>query len=249
MNPRFQNAVQAQALLASQPRATDKVGIVTAYDPPTYAIRVKLQPEDVETGWIPIKSIWVGNGWGLFAPPSLGDLVSVSFNENEPGSGLYELSLFNNVDQPLPVPSGEFWLVHKLGTLIQVLNNGDLQVTTQRDLLATVGRNVVATVAGNLTANVTGNANLAITGNITSNAAQWNHTGPIAITGTLNVSALITGMGGITVSGGTGYTAQFNGNVYGVGTITTTGDGNFTGTSVHTHTHSDPQGGSTGVPL
>ena len=42
-------------------------GTVTAYDPDNYAVKVQLQPTGEETGWIPLSSPWVGNGWGLAA--------------------------------------------------------------------------------------------------------------------------------------------------------------------------------------
>jgi hypothetical protein len=45
-------------------------GIIDAYDPNAYAVKVTLQPDDTLTDWLPLKSPWVGNGWGLFCPPS-----------------------------------------------------------------------------------------------------------------------------------------------------------------------------------
>lgn len=257
MNSRLLNALRAQAALADG-KMTLRSAIVTEYAQDTYSARVKLQPEDVETGFLPVSSIWIGNNWGLYCPPSPGDAVWVHFQEGDSGAGTIFCAQFNDTDRPLPVPSGEFWIVHKSNSLLQFFNTGDVQLTTARDLLATVGRDITATVGrnvgltvtGNVAATIGGNANLAVTGTITSSAAQWNHTGPVSITGTLNVSGLISGANGITISGGTGYTAQFNGNVYGTGTMTVNGDGTFSGTSVHTHTHSgvQPGGGNTGIP-
>ena len=34
--------------------------------------RVLLQPEGILTGYLPVKEPWVGNGWGMYAPPSPG---------------------------------------------------------------------------------------------------------------------------------------------------------------------------------
>lgn len=61
-------------------------------------------------------------------------------------------------------------------------------------------------------------------------------------TGTLTVDGLITGKGGLAISGGSGASVQ--------GSLTTTGDVTAAGISLDTHTHSgvQPGGGNTGGP-
>ena len=66
------NAMRLQANLAENNKKSTKIGIVTAYNDSTYSVKVKLQPMDIETGWLPITSDYVGNGWGIFSPPSIG---------------------------------------------------------------------------------------------------------------------------------------------------------------------------------
>lgn len=169
-------SIRAQALLAGNGKAMTRSGIVDSYDPNAYAVKVRIQPEDVITGWLPVLSPWVGNSWGVFCPPTAGDLVEVCFLEDDPDVGYVAQRFYSDGDRPLPCPSGEFWLVHKSGSLLKFLNNGDVQVTTSRDLLATVGRD--------LTANVTRN--------ITTTAAQWSHTGPVSINGDVGVTGTVT---------------------------------------------------------
>ncbi|GAB3249226.1 phage baseplate assembly protein V [Chitinimonas naiadis] len=188
----------AQALGNATP---SRAGRVTSYDPGNYAVKVLLLPEEVETGWLPVNSGWVGNGWGMFAPPSIGDIVEVEFLEDDVESGYTPSRWFNDSCRPLPCPSGEFWLVHKSGSLLKFLNNGDVQVVTSRDLQATVGRNLTASIAQNASVSVGGNASLSVSGNLTSSAAQWNHTGPVKIDGTLLVTKTITGQAGMQVTG------------------------------------------------
>jgi len=117
-------------------RAKTRLGVVTSYDPKTYTCKVQIQPEGVETGWIPVETIWVGNGWGLFAPPMPGDQVHVEFQEGSPQNGLLCGRVFNDVDKPLDVPAGEFWVVHKSGSYLKFLNNGDVQLHTDHKIIS-----------------------------------------------------------------------------------------------------------------
>ncbi len=74
------NAMRTQAALMDGARALVMLGIVQSFDPNKYAVKVMLQPDGIETGWLPLTSIWVGNNWGLFAPPNPGDMVDVHFS-------------------------------------------------------------------------------------------------------------------------------------------------------------------------
>ncbi|HHW4679683.1 MAG TPA: phage baseplate assembly protein V [Xylella sp.] len=122
------NAQKAAAQQATQGRASTRQGIVTSYDPNTYAVKVMLQPDHVLTGWIPLKSAWIGHGWGLFCPPSIGDAVEIDFQEDNPGVGRVGLRFFNDADHPLPCPSGEFWLVHTSGSRLTFHNDGSVEL-------------------------------------------------------------------------------------------------------------------------
>lgn len=122
------NQMRLQAALEAGRRVSSKYAIVTSYDPDTYSVKLKLQPEDTLTGWMPVGTQQVGNGWGLYAPPSQGDLVKVSFVDGDIESGVVECSLFNDMDRPLPVPSGELWLVSRGGAKIQLLATNALHI-------------------------------------------------------------------------------------------------------------------------
>lgn len=116
--------MRLQSALQRNGDAASRVGIVASYDPNDYAVRVRLMPEDVLTGWMPVMAAWVGNGWGMFAPPTPGDLVDVRFIEGDLNAGMAYLRFFNDQARPLSVPSGEFWLVHKLGAFFKLTNDG-----------------------------------------------------------------------------------------------------------------------------
>ncbi len=105
-------------------------GIVDAYDPNAYAVKVRLQPDDTLTDWLPLKSPWVGNGWGLFCPPSIGDAIEIDFQEGDGGVGTAGWRFFNDEDRPLAVPSGEVWLVGPSGASIKLPGDGSIAINT-----------------------------------------------------------------------------------------------------------------------
>ena len=111
-----------------------KIGTVTSYDPNNYAIKALLQPEEIETGWIPLGSPLVGNGWGVFLPPSSGDQVIISFQENGHEVPLATLRLYDDKNRPLVVPSGEMWLVHKSGSYIKLTNDGKISFNASAEI-------------------------------------------------------------------------------------------------------------------
>jgi phage baseplate assembly protein V len=108
--------------------AVTRLGTVTSYDPATYSAKVMIQPNATETGWLPIASAWVGNQWGMYCPPSQGDQVKVVFQEADSLVGIIDGCLYSDVDQPLSVNSGEFWLVHQTGAFIKLTNDGKLSM-------------------------------------------------------------------------------------------------------------------------
>lgn len=145
-------------------RASTRLGMVTSYDPKTYTCKVKIQPEGVETGWIPVSTIWVGNGWGIFAPPMPGDQVQLEFQEGSTQNGILCGRIFNDVDKPLEVAAGELWVVHKSGTYLKFKNNGDV-------LLHTDGKIISDANKWEHTGDVTIDGKLDVSGDITG-AAQ-----------------------------------------------------------------------------
>ena len=225
------NVMRREAQQAAQGVATVRLGLVASYDPANYSVKVALQPDGVLTNWMPLTSPWVGNGWGLFCPPTVGDMVEVQFQEGDMGSGFACLRFYNDADRPLSCPPGEFWVVHASGSFVKFHNDGSVEINSAANLVATVG----------------GDANITVAGNITSSAAQWNHTGPAKITGQLVVTQSITGQGGMVISGGSG--ASITGNISQTsGGITSTGDIKAGAISLKAHTHADPQGGTVGAP-
>lgn len=153
----LQNAMRLQALRAQANTFGNRMGVVTSYDPKRYAAKVTLQPDDLQTGWLPVASCWIGKSWGFFTPPNIGDQVTVEFCDGDIGAGTIVGRIWDDNQVALAVQSGEAWLVHKSGQSIKLTNDGKLTLDDAH------GATIVLDGAGNLV----------------SQAKQWTHTGPV----------------------------------------------------------------------
>ena len=199
MMQHYRNQLGLAAQLSQNDTQHTKVGIVTSYDPGIPAARVRLQPEDPDdpdatlTGWLPMPSIWVGDGWGLDAPVSPGDQVEVKYFGAEVENGYIAGRFYSDQVRPTGAKSGEFFLTHKSGSKLQFHNDGTVTLISA--------------------------------GTLTSQAPQWNHSGPMHIDGTLQVTQTITGQGGMAISGdnGSGHASTVTGSTNFVGGVTANG--------------------------
>jgi len=179
------NTMRLQALRAAAGRASSRVGLVTSYDPGNYCVRVALQPEGTLTGWLPLCTPWVGNSWGMFCGPSVNEMVEVEFFGDDLESGYVSLRLFNDVDRPLSVPSGEFWLVHQSGAFLKLTNAGQLLAQDK------AGSTLTMNGDGTVSAQCSGQAHLAAGSLLVDAPTTIN--GNTTINGTLTASQKITG--------------------------------------------------------
>lgn len=233
----MQDHINAMRMTSAEHAAASqdtRVATITSYNPATYAVKVQFQPSGVESGWLPIKTHWVGNGWGMQAGPTIGDLVTVAFQEGGHDAGVVIGALFNTQDQPMAVPSGEFWLQHKSGSFLKFLNNGDVQVVTSRDLLATVGRDMTVTTARNVAATSTGFTHVTAATEVTIAAPIVTINAPlIALNGQI-IQTTGGGVGGVQMEGPVLVNQQIKSNTEVLAQTT----------PLHTHQHIN--GGGTG---
>jgi Type VI secretion system/phage-baseplate injector OB domain len=130
---KFFNMIRMQASINANARTLTSIGIVTGYDPDNYLVTVEIYPQDtdneaLQTGWIPLFTPWIGNGWGMYAPPNIGDLIEIHYQEGSlqnPYAGLRTFN-FNSPANPNSVQSGEFWLVHSTGSYFKLTNDGKI---------------------------------------------------------------------------------------------------------------------------
>lgn len=153
------NSMRMQAMRATANIVSSRVGQITSYNPANFTARVTCQPDDVKTGWLPIGSPWIGNGWGLVAPPNIGDMVTVDYVNGDLEAGVVVARLWNLEDTPPNVPSGEFWIVHAKGGFFKLTNDGKVSFDDGN------GASVILNGDGTI-----------------SSAGSWTHDGTLTVT-------------------------------------------------------------------
>lgn len=108
-----------------------RFGLVSSFDPTSFSAKVLIQPENVLTGWLPILSSWVGNGWGFVAPLVPGTQVILLALEGDAEQAVIAGSVWSLVDKPPVVPVGEAWLCHQSGSILKICNDGTIQMNAK----------------------------------------------------------------------------------------------------------------------
>jgi uncharacterized protein involved in type VI secretion and phage assembly len=92
-------------------------------------------PEGVETGWLPIASQHIGNGYGLFWGPNIGDPVEFGYQEADVDTPRIMGRLHSDTQSP-PVSAGPascfVWLRHQPRPERECAHQGDRQPLYQR---------------------------------------------------------------------------------------------------------------------
>jgi phage baseplate assembly protein gpV len=121
-------------------RYNERHGLVTSYDPKNYLAKVVFQPEGQESGWLPIETGHIGNGWGIAVgltpgdggqsgdPSKAGDQVIVRYQEGDFESGKIVQRVHSEKDTPPEVQSGEMVFWHQKQAKIFFEKDGTLLV-------------------------------------------------------------------------------------------------------------------------
>jgi phage baseplate assembly protein gpV len=113
-------------------RYSERHGLVTSYDPDKHLAKVTFQPEGQESGWLPIETGHIGNGFGIaigLTPgdgKSTGDQVIVRYQEGDFESGKIVQRVHSDEDKPPRVESGEMVFWHEKGAKIFFAKDGSL---------------------------------------------------------------------------------------------------------------------------
>lgn len=149
---RLRNEMGLIGRLPSDGKVHLKEGIVTSYDPEAYAVKIMLQPEEIETGWLPIETAMAGQGWGAYFGPAVGDQALAGFIQGDLEHGSCLGFLPSDEDRPPKVESGEIHLVHKGGAYLKFTNDGKVKSKGAWEHEGTLK------VSGDITDNWPGNA-------------------------------------------------------------------------------------------
>lgn len=118
------NMMRLQAAMHAGRIGKPRFGTITSYDPDEHAIKVMIQPEEIETGWCTVLVALAGTGWGVYFGPAIGDQAVLLFQENDHEVGWCVGYLPNDEDRPPRVLSGEIFMIHKTGSYVKLKEDG-----------------------------------------------------------------------------------------------------------------------------
>ena len=140
-------------------------GTITAYNPEAYTVKVNIEPNGPETGWIQLAAAWSGNNLGAVFGPPIGTPCRVDFVDGKEEVSLAGGRFFNVNNRPPVVQSGQGAIVDGAGSYVRLNNDGTITIgastgiTSTTPLLKQVGNleidgNVVASGNANIGGNV-----------------------------------------------------------------------------------------------
>lgn len=206
------------------------LGIITSVNPTDYTVKVLLQPEAIETGFIPYCTPF----YGWVAPPVGGEQCLVLFERGNNNVPVAAMLLYWNESQAPGIASagdtqaGEILLKHSSGSYVKLTQDGKILINGNTEIdVTTPVLNITTTQTINLTA----------TTSITLQAPTINLNGNVVLDGNLT-----TNNGNTTIESGV-FTTNAN--------IITSQDVQASGISLKTHVHSGVTtgGSNTGGPV
>lgn len=156
-------------MMTRQPKT--RIGIVTSYDPNRYAAKVKLQPEGIESGWVPISTLHIGNGYGIAVGLTPGDQVVMGYHEGDPESPFVMGRLHSDQERPPVAQSGEIVIQHKSGAVFKIDTSGNISVSGDGNLTINVTGDIALTSAS-LTHNTLNVGSTHVHGGVTPGAGD-----------------------------------------------------------------------------
>ncbi len=136
-------------------QAKTQYGTISAYNPNNYTVKVMLQPEGLETGWIPLSASWTGQNMGAVFGPVIGTDCRVDFVGGVAEAAMAGGRFFNANFRPPVVQSGQGAIVDGAGSFVKLNNDGTLTLSAGTGITCT-------------TPTLTQNGNLNVTGTITA---------------------------------------------------------------------------------
>lgn len=132
----FLNAMKSQTGNQIDARGQFKIGVVKSVHAEAYTVKCEIQPDGVMSGWLPVFSMWLGNGWGMACLPPPGTQVLIAPLNGDMENGIVMGALYSSADiPPGPARVGEFLLVHSTGTFLRLGNDGSVQAKAEAFVL------------------------------------------------------------------------------------------------------------------
>jgi uncharacterized protein involved in type VI secretion and phage assembly len=188
-----------------------RVGVISSYDPATHAVKLTMQPEGIQTGWVSIATDGIGNGFGIYSGPTIGDSVIVAYHEGDKKTPIVIGRLPTNEETPIPTQSGEIIAQSAFSSFLKLLMDGSVTLQDKG------GASIAFDGQGNITA--TGRAGQSIAFGASGDIILTDKGGAtIELDGSGNITLAAAGSGKVTVN-----------NLVITGTVTGAGGGAITG--------------------
>lgn len=121
------NAVRRDAAAMDAQRGQPRFATVTSVNPHNVTVQASIQPDGVLSGWMPMATAAIGNGWGILCLPNVGDQVICVPHDGDADNLVVIGAVYSDPQQPPSgAKSGEFWLVHQQGAFIKLLADGTI---------------------------------------------------------------------------------------------------------------------------
>lgn len=104
------------------------IGEISSVDPQHWVAKVKLLPDNVETGWLPLPSTYAGNGYGIWGLPDDGTQVFVIFEGADYNLGKIVCYVSNLVDTPPQLSQGQLNISNAAGAKVLLDTDGSVIV-------------------------------------------------------------------------------------------------------------------------
>lgn len=151
------------------------IGTVSSFDGKSN-VKVQLQPEDTQTGWLPVNSLFVGSGFGISIGPKVGTSCLVHFQDGDREAGVVVGFFYTDSEQPVSVKEGEIVVKTEAGSSISFLQDGSVTVTDKGGasfnldgsgnitFTGKAGQTIVMDAAGNIVLTPSGSGKVALGG-------------------------------------------------------------------------------------
>lgn len=175
-------------------RYSEKHGLVTSYDPDKYLAKVTFQPSGQESGWLPIETGHIGDGYGIVVGlqpgdgKKTGDQVVVRYHGNDVESGKIVQRVHSEDQKPPRVESGEMMIL----TRFQKSEGGQesaqgAQGGTGQQIYLKKDGSIAITDGNGATITMDGNGNMKIQCKDLTHEIKGNHTVQIDGNRTVNI--------------------------------------------------------------
>jgi len=144
-----------------------RYGVISSFNPQNYTVKVLIQPEGTETGFVPLTAPWVGPNFGMVFGPNGGEQVMLHFIDGSLQATIVGGMMFNDSMQPPPITAGQFAVVDSKGSYVRLNNDTTITlgatggITSTTPLLKQVGN---FEVDGNVQVNGNATASGTVTG-------------------------------------------------------------------------------------